>query len=98
MFLIISERYLFLFRTHVVLVKRSFTFAFSVHRGFRRGDSDLLEGRSFWYNAYNLTLMDFRSRIYCCVGNGSEIRDSRTIENTKCQNDKIIFIFCRYQP
>ena len=24
--------------------------------------------------------------------------DPHTIENTKCQNDKIIFIFCRYQP
>ena len=61
-------------------------------------DFDLLEGRSFWYNAYNLTLMDFRSRISFCVDNRSEIRDSRAIENTKCQNDKIIFIFCRYQP
>ena len=66
--------------------------------GFRRCDFDLLEGRSFWYNAYNLTLMDFRSRISFCVDNRSEIRDSRAIENTKCQNDKIIFIFCRYQP
>ena len=31
-------------------------------------------------------------------GDGMEIWDSRAIENTKCQNDKIIFIFCRYQP
>ncbi|EDO52573.1 hypothetical protein BACUNI_04190 [Bacteroides uniformis ATCC 8492] len=52
----------------------------------------------FWYNAYSLILTDFHSRIYCWVGNGMEIWDSRAIENTKCQNDKIIFIFCRYQP
>lgn len=69
-----------------------------MYQGFRRCDFDLLEGRSFWYNAYNLTLMDFRSRISFCVDNRSEVRDSRAIENTKCQNDKIIFIFCRYQP
>ena len=59
-----------------------------MYQGFRRCDFDLLEGRSFWYNAYNLTLMDFRSRISFCVDNRSEIRDSRAIENTKCQNDK----------
>lgn len=33
-------------------------------------------------------ITDFCSRIFCCVGDGTEIRDSRAIENTKCQNDK----------
>ena len=59
-----------------------------MYSGFRRGDFDLLEGRVFRYNAYSLMFTDFRSRISCCVGNGAEIRDSRAIENTKCQNDK----------
>ena len=66
-----------------------------MYSGFRRGDFDLLEGRVFRYNAYSLMFTDFRSRISCCVGNGAEIRDSRAIENTKCQNDKIIFILDR---
>ena len=42
--------------------------------------------------------MDFRSRISFCVDNRSEVRDSRAIENTKCQNDKTGFIFCMHQP
>ena len=70
------------------LVKRSFAFTFSVYQGFRRGDSELLEGCLFWYNAYSLLFTTFRSCISFCVGDGTEIRDSRAIENTKCQNDK----------
>lgn len=69
-----------------------------MYSGFQRGDFDLLEGRVFRYNAYSLMFTDFRSRISCCVGNGAEIRDSRAIENTKCQNDKTGFIFCMHQP
>lgn len=51
-----------------VLVKRSLLLPFRCIRAFGECDSDLLEGRSFWYNAYNLTLTDFRSRIYCLCG------------------------------
>lgn len=59
-----------------------------MYQGFRRGDSELLEGCLFWYNAYSLLFTTFRSCISFCVGDGTEIRDSRAIENTKCQNDK----------
>ena len=59
-----------------------------MYPGFRRGDSELLEGCLFWYNAYSLLFTTFRSCISFCVGDGTEIRDFRAIENTKCQNDK----------
>lgn len=79
-----------------MVLTKSNTFTFSVYQGFRRADFDLLEGYLFWYNVYNLMFTYFYSCISCCVGNGSEIRDSRVIENTKCQNDKIGFAFCKW--